>query len=305
MLSFLLCYTEKMNSVDFVHPVKNRKNPAKSQRENIFNGVRIAWFGRHFGEEPPLVGNKGAGTIFFSGCNLRCVYCQNFQISQQGIGKNYSIDELTDIMMKLQNDGAVNIDLVTPTIWQEQIKQAIIGAKERGLKIPIIWNSNGYDGAELIEKTKGLVDIYLPDFKYSDDDLAFRYSGIRSYVEKTKQTIQEMFNQVGNLKVSKQGIAKKGLIVRHLILPNNVENSLGVLKIIAGIGKNIFISLMTQYEPVFRSKEFSEINRRITEDEFKKIHNYQLELGLTKGWVQEMGSQEVFLPDFNRENPFV
>ncbi|MDP2934156.1 MAG: radical SAM protein, partial [bacterium] len=179
---------------------------------NSVNWVKIAWFGKHFGEEPPLIGGgvyperkRGAGTIFFSGCNLRCVYCQNFQISQQGVGKNYSIEELVDIMIKLQNDGAVNIDLVTPTIWAKQIKQAIIGAKERGLKIPVIWNSNGYDGAELIRKMKRLVDTYLPDFKYSDNDLAFKYSGIKNYVEKTEETIKEMINQVG----------VENVIVRH------------------------------------------------------------------------------------------
>lgn len=256
--------------------------------------MKIAWFGRHFGEEPSLVGNKGAGTIFFSGCNLHCVYCQNFQISQQGIGKNYSIKELADMMLKLQNDGALNIDLVTPTIWAEQIKQAIAKAKEKGLKLPVVWNSNGYDGAELIKSMDGLVDIYLPDFKYSDDNLAFKYSGIKNYVEKTKETIREMINRVG----------AGNVIIRHLILPNSIENSFGVLKLIAEIDKNIRISLMTQYEPIFRAKEFPEINRRITEDEFEKVHNCQLELGLTRGWVQEMGSQEIFLPDFTKDNPF-
>jgi len=258
------------------------------------NSVKIAWFGKHFGEEPPLVGDRGAGTIFFSGCNLRCVYCQNYQISQQGIGKNYSIEELMEIILKLQNDGTVNIDLVTPTIWQEQIKQAIIVAKRKGLKIPIVWNSNGYDGVELIKKMEGLIDIYLPDFKYSDNDLAFRYSGIKNYVEKTEETIKEMINRVG----------AENVIVRHLILPNNIENSLNVLKKLKEINKDICISLMTQYEPVFRAKEFPEINRRITENEFEKVHNYQLELGLTKGWVQEMGNQKIFLPDFTKDNPF-
>ena len=272
------------------------------QKEGTFNGVKIAWFGRHFGEEPPLVDDKGAcsersrgaGTIFFSGCNLHCVYCQNYQISQQEIGKSYSIEELVNIMLKLQNDGALNIDLVTPTIWQEQIKEAIIKAKEKSLKVPVIWNSNGYDGVELIKEMKGLVDIYLPDFKYGNNDLAYKYSGIKKYVEKTEETIREMINQVG----------AENVIIRHLILPNNIENSIGVLKKIKAMDKNICISLMTQYEPVFRAKEFPEINRRITENEFEKVHNYQLELGLINGWVQEMGSQEVFLPDFTRDNPF-
>jgi len=268
------------------------------------NSVKIAWFGKHFGEEPPLTKGGGAGTIFFSGCNLHCVYCQNFQISQQGIGKNYSIEKLSEIMLKLQQDSAINIDLVTPTIWAGQIKQALITAKEKGLKIPVVWNSNGYDGADLIQEMNGLVDIYLPDFKYSDNDLAFKYSGVKNYLEKTKETIQEMFKQVGNLEISQQGIAKKGIIVRHLILPNNPENSLGVFKIISEIDKNIFIGLMAQYEPVFMAKEFSEINRRITKEEFETIHNYQIKLGLLNGWVQKMESSKIFLPDFTKDNPF-
>jgi len=278
---------------------------------NSVEFIKIAWFGKHFGEEPPLVGGgvypeqrRGAGTIFFTGCNLHCVYCQNFQISQQGIGKNYNIEELTKIMLKLQGDGAMNIDLVTPTIWHKQIKKAILSAKKKGLNIPIVWNSNGYDGADLILEMKGLIDIYLPDFKYSDNDLAFKYSGVKNYVEKTKATIWEMFRRVGNLEISEQGIAKKGIIVRHLILPNNLENSLGVLRHIREINKDTYVSLMTQYEPIFRAKEFPEINRRIIREEFERIHNYQLELGLLNGWTQEAESSKIFLPDFTKESPF-
>lgn len=256
--------------------------------------IRIAWFGKHFGEEPPLVKKGGAGTIFFTGCNLHCVYCQNYQISQEGIGRKFSIKELVETMLKLQKDGAENIDLVTPTIWFKQIKEAILIAKSRGLKIPIIWNSNGYDGADLIREMKGLVDIYLPDFKYSDNDLAYKYSGVKNYIEKAEETIKEMITQVG----------PENVIIRHLVLPNNIKNSIGVLKIIKKIGKGAAVSLMTQYEPVYRAKEFPEINRRITEREFKIIHERQLELGLIKGWIQEMDSQKVFLPDFTKENPF-
>jgi len=273
--------------------------------------VRISWFGKHFGEEPPLTGkearlkrSRGAGTIFFTGCNLHCVYCQNFQISQQGTGQNYSIEELSQIMLDLQNQGAANIDLVTPTIWHEPIKQAIIISREKGLKIPVVWNSNGYDGAKIIKEMAGLVDIYLPDFKYSNNDLAFKYSGINGYVEKTKATISEMYRQAGNLKLSKQGIAEKGIIIRHLILPDNIENSLRVLGLIKEINKNIFVSLMSQYEPVYKAKEYPELNRRITKQEFEVVHNYQLELGLVNGWVQKMGSQEILLPDFTKQNPF-
>jgi len=271
---------------------------------NSLDFVKIAWFGKHFGEEPPFTGSGGAGTIFFTGCSLHCVYCQNFQISQQRIGKNYSIEELAEIMLKLQKDDAINIDLVSPMIWYGQIKSAIINAKEKGLNIPIIWNSNGFDGADIIAEMSDFVDIFLPDFKYGKDELALKYSGVKNYVGKAKETIQEMFKRAGNLKLADDGLAKKGIVVRHLILPNNIENSLMVLRHIHEIDKDIYISLMTQYEPVFKAKDYPEINRRITKEEFETVHNYQMELGLLNGWVQEMESQETFLPDFTKENPF-
>ncbi|MDO8668529.1 MAG: radical SAM protein [bacterium] len=276
------------------------------------NFVKIAWHGLHFGEEPPLVGNKGAGpsarlgagTIFFTGCNLKCVYCQNYQISWQNLGKEYSVDELASLMLELQNQGALNIDLVSPTIWVNQIKVAIKSAREKGLRLPIVWNSNAYESAEMIRGLEGLVDIYLPDFKYGDNSLALKYSGVKNYVEKAKEAIKEMLGQVGNLKLSKQGIAERGLMVRHLILPGNIENSLKVLNYIKEIDKDICFNLMSQYEPVFKVKDFPEINRNIKPEEYKIVFDYLLELGLENGWVQEMKSHAVFLPDFTKANPF-
>jgi len=270
---------------------------------NIVNYVKIAWFGKHFGEEPPLVGKKGAGTIFFSGCNLRCVYCQNYQISQQNIGKKYTIQELADIMLKLQNQDALNIDLVTPTIWADQIKRAILKAKKQGLSIPIIWNSNAHEKVEMIKRMKGLIDIYLPDFKYGNNDLALKYSNVENYVEKAKESIKEMFHQVGNLKLLKNKTAKKGLIVRHLVLPDNIENSLKVLGYIKEIDKDIYINLMSQYEPVYKAKKFPEINRNIKKKEFEKIFNYALKLGFKNGWIQDTKNQSISLPDFTKESP--
>lgn len=266
--------------------------------------VKIAWFGLHFGEEPPLVGAKGAGTIFFTGCNLKCVYCQNYQISWKNVGKNYSLEELADLMLELQNQGALNLDLVSPTIWVEPIKLAIVEAKKRGLKLPIVWNSNAYESAKLIKGLKGLVDIYLPDFKYGLDDLALKYSGAKNYVAKAKESIREMLNQVGHLKLDKQGIAERGLMVRHLILPGNVANSLKVLEYLKEINQEIFVNLMSQYEPVFKAKDFPEINRNLRPEEFKKVFDYLLELGLDNGYVQELKSHAVFLPDFTKANPF-
>jgi putative pyruvate formate lyase activating enzyme len=266
--------------------------------------IRITWWGLHFGEEPPFVGDKGAGTIFFTGCNLRCVYCQNYQISRQGIGKNYSLEDLVKIMLKIQEQGALNIDLVTPTIWFESIKEAIVEAKRKGLNIPILWNSNAYEDVEMLKKLEGLVDIYLPDFKYGDNELGFKYSGVKNYAEKATEAIKEMLRQVGNLKLSKKEIAQKGVLVRHLILPGNIENSLKVLDRLKEINGDLYINLMTQYEPIDKAKDFPEINRNITQKEFETVFNYFIKLGFINGWAQEMGSNDFLLPDFTKENPF-
>ncbi len=268
--------------------------------------VRIAWYGKHFGEEPPLVGQagEGAGAIFFTGCNLRCVYCQNFQISQQNIGKDYTLEELAEMMLDLQKQGALNIDLVTPTIWAERIKKAVIMAKARGLVIPIVWNSNAYENVEMIRGLKGVVDIYLPDFKYGDDQLAKKYSGIDGYVEKAKAAIKEMLDQAGHLQVSEKGVARKGVIVRHLILPNNIRNSLMVLALLGEIDKNIYIHLMAQYEPLNRAKEFPELNRTIAQKELDQVFDRLVALGFENGWVQDLESHASLLPDFTKINPF-
>jgi putative pyruvate formate lyase activating enzyme len=272
--------------------------------------IKIAWYGKHFGEEPPLVGSPsskekryGAGTVFFSGCNLRCVFCQNYQISQDKLGKEYSASELADIMLDLQDRGAVNIDLVTPTPWWSSLKETIILARESGLTIPIVWNSNAYEALHIIREMEGLVDIYLPDFKYSEDKLAVKYSNAPKYSRLAEKAIKEMYRQVGNLRI-KNGVAQKGLIIRHLILPGYQGNSFAVLGRIALIDKEIHLSLMSQYYPVYRAGEFPEINRHLTEDEVSSVEAKRMELGLENGWTQEPDSGEIFLPDFSKENPF-
>lgn len=273
--------------------------------------IKIAWYGKHFGEEPPLVGGSafsgekryGAGTIFFSGCNLRCVFCQNYQISQDKLGREYTVRELIAIMLELQAKGAVNIDLVTPTPWWNSLKETIIFARDSGLTIPIIWNSNAYETLHIIREMDGLVDIYLPDFKYADDKLATRYSNAPKYSQLAEKAIKEMYSQVGNLQL-KDGIAKKGLIVRHLILPGCLENSFAVLEKIAQIDKDIHLSLMSQFYPVYRANQIPEINRRLTEDEISCIEEKRIELGLINGWTQEANSGDIFLPDFRKEDPF-
>ncbi|MEI6378800.1 MAG: radical SAM protein [Candidatus Falkowbacteria bacterium] len=262
--------------------------------------TKIAWHGLHTGEEPPLL---PAGGIFFSGCNLHCVFCQNFQISQQYLGRLFDSQELAGMMLELQILGAANIDLVTPTIWHQCIKEAIISAKGQGLKIPIAWNSNGYESPDIIKEMDGLIDIYLPDFKYSHDDLAFKYSGIKDYFATAQTAIAEMYRQVGNLQIVNNKAAK-GLIVRHMVLPDQLTNSFGVLDTLAAIDLELHISLMNQYSPLYQADRFPELGRAVTAEEFAIVHQYQLKLGLGNGWIQEAGSQENLIPDFCKVEPF-
>jgi len=272
--------------------------------------VKIAYIGKHFGEEPPFVGEAGAGVrsgaggIFFSGCNLRCVFCQNHQISHEGMGKEYSVLELAEAMLSLQADGALNIDLVTPTIWHKQIKEAVILARAKGLKIPIIWNSNGYEKAPLLKEMEGIVDIYLPDFKYAIDELGLKYSGVPGYSAVAESAICEMLRQVGNLVIDEDGIARRGVLVRHLVLPGHSENSKEVLRRLAKIDGRIFVSLMNQYYTLYCACDFPEINRTVTPEKFDEAFAELSRLGFENGFVQEEGSQTVFVPDFRKKEPF-
>ena len=266
--------------------------------------IKIAWWGKYFWEEPVLVGNKkqGTGAIFFSGCNMHCAFCQNYQISQEGMGKWYSVDDLENILLDLQKQGVVSIDLVTPTIWHQQIKKAIIKAKEKGLKIPTVWNSNAYESQEAIQQLKGIVDIYLPDFKYGDDKLAQKYSKVSNYSSIAFRAIKEMFSQVGLLQI-KNGIAQKGVIIRHLILPSNVNNSLLALDKLREIDKDLTISLMSQYVPVYQAYKYPEINRPVNQREKERVYNYFKKLGFHNGWIQ-LEPEDDLLPDFTKKNPF-
>ena len=267
--------------------------------------VKIAWFGKHFGEEPPISGKSGTGAIFFSGCNLHCAFCQNWQISQNWLGKWCSEKDLAKIFLDLEKEGAENIDLVTPTIWWKQIKEAILFAKKEGLKIPFVWNSNGTESLEILTELNGLIEIYLPDYKYSNEELAMKYSKAKNYPEIAKKAISEMYRQVGDLKVDDRGVAKKGLIVRHLVLPSDFENTFECLRFIRSISDNIHLSLMTQYYPLYKAKDFPEINRTLSEEEFEKIMEYLEKLNFKKGWVQDfLKSPKFLIPDFKKENPF-
>lgn len=267
--------------------------------------LKIGWIGKHFGEEPPLVGSKdqGAGGVFFSGCHMRCVFCQNYQISQQGLGKTYSIEEFVEELLRLEREGAINIDLVTPTIWYRQIKIALCSARKRGLTLPIVWNSNGYEEISLLHEMEGFVDIYLPDFKYGIDEVGERYSKIRQYSKIALNAIKEMERQVGYLKTF-DNIAYRGLIVRHLILPNNLENSFRALEMLADFDLNIHLSLLSQFYPTNKANNYNEINRILTSEEARDVFNYAEKLGFYRGWRQELDSPLVMLPDFTEMKPF-
>lgn len=279
--------------------------------------VEVSWFGLHRGEEPVISGTRGSGTIFFCHCNLKCVFCQNWQISQEGKARlvllssarrgceAYEGDAVIEIMFELQEKGANNINLVTPTIWSYWLKKIILKAKKEGLKIPIVWNSNGYEDLGVLREMRGLVDIYLPDYKYAVAKLAIKYSSAPDYPKIARDAILEMQRQVGDLKLDENGMAKKGLIVRHLILPNAMENTKGCLRFISSISKKVHLSLMSQYNPLYRAKEFGEINRPITQEEFVAAQKLVEGFGIKYGWIQEFGGAVKCLnPDFEKKLPF-
>lgn len=262
--------------------------------------IKLAMASIHNFEEPCISGENGSGTVFFSNCNMNCVFCQNYKISQQGLGREISIEELAEIFIDEQNKNAENINLVTPTMYVYHIIEAIKIAKNKGLKIPIVYNSNGYENVETIKKLDGYIDIYLPDLKYYDDNLAFKYSGVKNYFENATSAIKEMYNQVGSPVLDENGMMKKGLIIRHLVLPNNLQNSKDVLKWINdNIDKKVFVSVMAQYFPTNKAKDFPEINRKLTKEEYEEIENYLYSLDLDNGYIQELGEhEEEYVPDF-------
>ena len=251
--------------------------------------IKIALYSTHDFEEPCISGEKGSGTVFFSNCNLNCVFCQNYEISQLGKGKEITIEELANIFLKQQENEVENINLVTPTSYVPQIIEALKIAKKEGLKLPIVYNTNGYENIETIKMLDGYIDIYLPDLKYSENELAKKYSKVNNYFEIATEAINEMVKQVGVPKIDENGIMKKGVMVRHLVLPNNIENSKNVLKwIVENLPKDIYISVMAQYFPTYKAKEIKEINRKLTIEEWKEIEDYIEELGIENGYIQEL-----------------
>lgn len=224
---------------------------------------------------------------------MNCIFCQNYEISQLGKGKEITIEELADIMIKQQEKGVENINLVTPTSYALHIIEAIKIARKNGLYIPIVYNTNGYESVETLKMLEGYIDIYLPDLKYFYDELGKEYSKVNNYFEVATKAIKEMYRQVGTPQLDDNGIMKKGLMIRHLILPNQVENSKQVLKWIKeNIDNNVFVSIMAQYFPTYKAKEIEGLNRKLTKEEYEEIENYLYDLDLENGYIQELGEHE-------------
>lgn len=264
------------------------------------NKIKIALYSLHNFEEPCISGEKGSGTVFFSNCNLNCIYCQNYKISQEGKGYEITIEELANIFLKQQENGANNINLVTPTMYVYQIIEAIKIARSKGLTLPIVYNTNSYENVETIKALDGYVDVYLPDLKYYSDELAIKYSKAPNYFKIATQAILEMIKQVGYPEFDENGIIKKGVIIRHLVLPNYIQNSKNILKWLKqNVDNKAYISIMAQYFPTYKAKEDKYLNRKLTHKEYSQIENYLYELDIENGYIQELGEhEEEYVPDF-------
>ena len=255
--------------------------------------IKIALYSLHHFEEPCISGEHGSGTVFFSNCNLNCVYCQNYEISQEGKGREISIEELADIFLEQQNKHAENINLVTPTSYTLQIIETIKIAKKNGLTIPIIYNTNGYEKVETLKLLEGYIDVYLPDLKYYDNEIGKKYSKIEKYFEIATKAILEMYRQVGSPQLNDQGMIQKGIMIRHLILPNHIENSKKILKWIKeNVDENVYVDIMAQYFPTYKAKEIKDLNRKLTKEEYQEIEEYVYQLDIKNGYMQELGEHE-------------
>ena len=258
----------------------------------------------HMWEEPPISGERGSGTVFFSGCSLSCVFCQNAQISHGGEGKEIDCGRLAEIFLELEEKGAHNVNLVTASHFAPHIISALDIAKARGLTLPILYNCGGYESVETLKMLRGYVDIYLPDFKYMDSSLAARYSKCPDYPEKAKAALAEMFDQTGAPVFGVDGMLKRGTVVRHLVLPGCVKDSMEVLRYLhTTYGNSIFISIMSQYTPPARIKEqYPEIARKLTRYEYGKVVRFAEEIGIVNGFTQYgEAAQESFIPIFDGE----
>lgn len=265
--------------------------------------LKVAYYSLHKWEEPIISGENGSGTVFFSNCNLKCIFCQNRKISMMGYGKNISEEKLCDIFIKLQDMGAHNINLVTPTQYVPQIMTSIKIAKNKGLDIPIVYNTSSYECVNTIKLLDGYIDIYLADLKYYDDSLAINYSRCPNYFKIASKAIDEMYKQVGKYEIN-NNIMKKGIIVRILVLPGHVNDSKKIIKYLYEKYKdNIIISIMNQYTPIEHQKKYENLNRKLSDNEYDEIINYACDLGIKNAFIQEGDTQnESFIPNFDCSN---
>lgn len=278
-----------------VNRLENRTGRCKAGKN-----VKLALTQVHRFEEPCISGENGSGTVFFTGCNLSCKFCQNYKISQERKGTEISIEELANEFLKLQERNVHNINLVTGFMYVPQIIEAIKIARNKGLNIPVVYNSSGYESVETLKLLEGYVDIYLPDFKYYYNELGEEYSGIKNYFENTSEAVKEMKRQIPENIFDENGIMKKGVIIRHLVLPNHIRNSKRVLKYIKDtFGKDTLISVMAQYFPSNKAMEINDLNRKLNEEEYDSILEYLEILGMENGFIQNLeDEEEKYVPNF-------
>ena len=265
------------------------------------NNIIVARAALHFWEEPIISGDNGSGTVFFSGCNLKCVFCQNYQISTNNFGKKITIERLAEIFLELQNQGAHNINLVTPTHFVPQIIEALKISKKEGLNIPIVYNSSGYESVDTIKLLDGYIDIYLPDFKYFDDKYALKYSRCPNYFEYASTALDEMIKQVGRPQFNKDGLLTKGIIVRHMMLPGLLDDSKKIIHYLVNkYNDDIFISIMNQYTPTNNLDKYKELSSIVSNEEYEQLIDFAIELGIKNGFIQEGETQKTsFIPKFD------
>lgn len=261
--------------------------------------IKVNIYQLHHWEEPPISGTNGSGTIFFSNCNLRCVFCQNYKISHLGRGMDIDPGRLLDICYELKDKGAHNINFVTPTPYADSLIQVMMTLRKQGFDLPFVWNCGGYESLDSIKKLKGLVDIYLPDFKYSDNKIAIEYSQAPGYYENVINVLSEMRKQTVDTFYD-NGLMKRGLIIRHLVLPGHKENSIGVLKSIKQIiGTDVLVSLMSQYCPIYKAVDHSILSRKLNHSEYDEVCDFFISLGFKDGFMQDFDSAtEEYIPGF-------
>lgn len=281
----------------------NRKNGQKGVCGVTGQGIYGARAALHMWEEPCISGERGSGAVFFSGCSLRCVYCQNHEIARAEHGKEITVERLAEIFLELQNQNAANINLVTPTHYSLEIIEAVTIAREKGLAIPVVYNCSGYESVDTLKKLEGIVDIYLVDYKYEDEAIAKKYSNAEDYPAIVKMALQEMVRQCPVAEFDEEGMMQSGVIVRQLLLPGYLENSKAVVKYVyETYGDRVFLSLMNQYTPLPHVSRWLELNRKVTEEEYEELVDYAIELGVENGFIQEgETAEESFIPAFDYE----